>query len=608
MRVRCFVTCVLLMHVCVLWGAAQQDFVTFDEAAHIPSGLVHWTAADFRPYQVNPPLARMVATFPLLFSKPKINVTRVSDAPGERWEWDLANEFAVANRERYLEFVRTARVASIGWSILCAMIIYRWASQIYGRSAGCLSLVLWCIEPNVLANGHLATNDIAAAAVGVCATYSFWCYLRQPTWPNVCFVGLLLGVALLTKFTLILLLVIWSALGCVHLAGACSALKTIHRPSRPLHGLIVLSLALIVVNLGYGFRQTFRQLGQFKFVSKEFGGTPPNALNSFDNGHSGNRFRGTWLGAIAVPVPADYLLGIDLQWRDFEELGKTRPAFVAGVWKEFGWRFFYLFALCIKVPLGTLGLILCGLFLSATFQTSSASWRDEVTLWLPPVVMLTIVSFQGGAAQYLRYLVPAFPFVIVATGKVASFRAVRSIPTSLMLCGLLGWSGISSISVYPHFLSYFNELAGGPEQGHEYLLDSNADWGQDLLYLKKWLDRHPEAKRLGLAYFGTVDPRVIGIDYDLPPKGPDKLFPADVEYLHTLGPKPGFFAVSVNLLHGMPSVVWDGRGGARALPLHEYEYFLRFRPVAKAGYSIFIYHVTAAEANDVRRDLSLPPL
>ena len=36
--------------------------------------------------------------------------------------------------------------------------------------------------------------------------------------------------------------------------------------------------------------------------------------------------------------------------------------------------------------------------------------------------------------------------------------------------------------------------------GPAHLLDSNIDWGQDLLYLKDWLDKHPQARPLGLAY------------------------------------------------------------------------------------------------------------
>lgn len=53
-------------------------------------------------------------------------------------------------------------------------------------------------------------------------------------------------------------------------------------------------------------------------------------------------------------------------------------------------------------------------------------------------------------------------------------------------------------------------------RGHDHLLGSNLDWGQDLLNLRRWLDQHPEAEPPHLAYYGTVDPRIAGIQFRLP--------------------------------------------------------------------------------------------
>lgn len=45
----------------------------------------------------------------------------------------------------------------------------------------------------------------------------------------------------------------------------------------------------------------------------------------------------------------------------------------------------------------------------------------------------------------------------------------------------------STLRVYPHQLAYFNELAGGPKNGHKHLLHSSLDWGQDLLLAGEWM-------------------------------------------------------------------------------------------------------------------------
>ncbi len=81
----------------------------------------------------------------------------------------------------------------------------------------------------------------------------------------------------------------------------------------------------------------------------------------------------------------------------------------------------------------------------------------------------------------------------------------------------LGGNAISVLRNHPFHLSYFNELAGGADRGWEHLIEANMDWGQDLLSLKRWLDQHPEARPVRLAYYGGVDPHRAGIDYELPP-------------------------------------------------------------------------------------------
>ena len=86
------------------------------------------------------------------------------------------------------------------------------------------------------------------------------------------------------------------------------------------------------------------------------------------------------------------------------------------------------------------------------------------------------------------------------------------------------------------------------------------------------------------------------------------LFADDKEFCEKEGPQPGYFAVSVNLVRGLNWSVPDGKGGSRVAPIRAYEYFRHFQPVAKAGYSIFIYHITPEQANKVRAELGLPPL
>jgi hypothetical protein len=283
-------------------------------------------------------------------------------------------------------------------------------------------------------------------------------------------------------------------------------------------------------------------------------------------------------------------MGIDLQKWDFE---RKMWSYLWGEWRMGGWWHYYLYALAIKVPLGTWVLGSLALLLALFGRGYTASWRDELVLLAPIAAVLTLVSSQTGFSHHLRYVLPVFPFAFVWTSKVTRAVDRRHGKIAKVAAGAFLWAIVSSLWCYPHSLSYFNELVGGPKRGHEHLLDSNIDSGQDLLYLKRWVDKHPDARPLGLAYcLPFLDPRIAGLEYALPPPGPDGKHGAG-RNPETVGPKPGWYALSVRELQGRH---------------RRYAYFLRFEPVAMAGYSIYIYHITLDEANCVRRELGLPGL
>jgi hypothetical protein len=308
---------------------------------------------------------------------------------------------------------------------------------------------------------------------------------------------------------------------------------------------------------------------------------------------------------VPLLLPRNYVQGIDAQKRDFEIHMRS---YLRGEWRTEGWWYYYLYGLLVKTPLGT--LIVFGMaVVSCLFPIRpSPGWRDELFLLLPAVTVLAFVSSQTGFNHHLRYILPALPFLFIWSGRVMAWEGPRARVWRALVGAATLWTIISSLSVYPHSMSYFHEAVGGPQRGSEHLVDSNIDWGQDLLYLKQWLDENPQARPLGLVYFGYIDPRIAGIEYTLPPKGPTE--PKDFlePRLKTLGPKPGWYAVSVTMLRGYHYPITNGAGGIEFTEGECYSYFLRFRPVASAGYSIWIYRLELDECNRVRSEMGLPPL
>jgi 4-amino-4-deoxy-L-arabinose transferase-like glycosyltransferase len=585
---------VLLVHAGLLAWSATRHSPTIDEVGHLPAGLSHWELGRFNLYAVNPPLVRMTAALPVLAAGVEVDWSRAGQPPAGRAEFYIGRDLIRANGERSFELFTLARWACIPFSLLGGIVCFRWARELYGTAAGLLSLTLWCFGPNVLAHAQLITPDMGATALGVTAGYVFWHWLKRPSWSGAYLAGLALGLAELTKMTWVILFPLWPALWLAYRAAALRTLPARGRLRETGQLSLVLLLGLYLINLGYGFERPFQRLGDFRFVSRTLAG-PDDGPTAAPRA---NRFAGTWLGELPVPVPANYLLGLDVQKRDFEH---RMASYLRGEWRDHGWWYYYLYGLVVKLPLGTWVLILLALAISVTTKRYSAAWRDELFLLAPAAVLLALVSSQTGFNHHLRYILPCFPFAFIWLGKTAGAAVASGWKLRGVVATALASAVAATLWVYPHTLSYFNVLAGGPTGGHEHLVDSNIDWGQDLLYLKRWLDDHPEARPLHLAYFGNFDPRVAGIEFTLPPRQPD---PADPK-AKAFDLPPGWYAVSVSLLRGLTFGIPDGKGEWPFLEHHDsFAYFRPLRPVARAGYGIYIYRLTDEDVDRARCSLA----
>ena len=597
------------------------------EAGHMGAAVYWWHTFSFDVFHVNPPLTRMISGLPVVLCDPKYDWDCYSSQPQDRSEWTIGNAFIAANSpEKTRWCFALGRWALIPLLLLGGYFGYRLSRDMYGDSAAYLFLALWCFSPMLLAWGATICPDAVAASLGIVAVYSFRQWLHKPNWTRTAVAGVCLGLLPLTKLTWIIAFGIWPATWCLW-AVPIYLTKTENR-SPPLPRLrqlaAILFLGLYVLNVGYLFDGTFRPLGRYVFISQSFRGPESSANQGVPA--TGNRFSGTWLGAIPIPLPAEFVQGIDTQRYDFE---RGLPSYLRGEWADHGWWYYYLYALAIKEPLGTWCLLALAIGATIFGRGYSASWRDEMLVLAPGLAILIFVSSQTGFSVHSRYVIPALPFLFVWTSKIARVFQMRPftrkrLAMAAMVTLAIIWSVSSSLAVYPHNLSYFNELAAmlptpadasyptpigrstdnrsvlstiisaGPCNGPRHLLDSNIDWGQDLLYLKDWLDVHPDVKLDGLAYFNSYPATLAGI--------PETPYPSDgPQYEHRdpsaseaqLGPRPGWFALSVNYIYGRD---------------RQYRYFLHFHPVATAGYSIYIYHITLDEANRVRRELGLEEL
>ena len=447
---------------------------TVDEVGHLPAGLMVYELGRFDGYKVNPPLVKLVAALPVWAIGPEYNWTSLNDAPGARPEWRVGGDFIRKNGPYSFLLWTLARWMCIPFIWIGGWACFRWSAELHGVNAGLVALTLWCLSPNIIAWGATIGADAAAASIGLWACYTYRNWVRSPSIRTAIISGLVLGLAELTKSSLLILYLAFPVIWLL--------LKRKNMTTRPPAGQLgfILCLSVIVINAGYNYEGTLTTLGEYRFFSATLGGGKTRARLPEN---AANRFAGTLLGDVPVPFPRPYVEGLDLQKVDLE---MGAPSYMAGVWKSRGWWYWYLFALMVKVPVGTLVLLGLTTLHRIVSRHPARLSDDALCLIVPPLFLFLLVSSQTGFTIYFRYVVPCLPFAFVYISRVASRTgAFMRIAALALACSV-----ISSLWIYPHSLAFFNVAAGGPQNGHTQLLQASIEFGQNGLYLRDWLDQN----------------------------------------------------------------------------------------------------------------------
>lgn len=579
------VVSLLVIHAVMLAYSATTHSPTMNEPGHLVAGLSYWEFGRFEVYRVNPPLTRLIAALPVIAAGYEADWGAFYEGPGARPEFAMGADFIKANGERSIWLFTIARWACIPISLIGALFCFAWAKELYGTIAGVAAAVLWCFDPNILAHAELVTPDAAATAFGIGAGYCFWRWLKRPTWERAGLAALLLGLAQLSKMSWLFLFGLWPLLWIFWQLTSREEHDEHPRWRRQGVQLAAILLGgLYILNLGYLFDGSFTRLKDYQFVTETLAGME-------QAGVGGNRFAESWLGELPMPFPKQYLLGIDLQKRDFEDWGQ--PSYLRGEWKDGGWWYYYLYGCLVKVPHGTqlLFLLACGLSL---YVVRSDYLRDEIILLTPALLLFVLVSSQLEFNAHFRYVLPSVGLVLVLVAKpvwwflrrLQTARLAMPLAAVAMLC--VCGTAVSSMAIYPHSLAYFNGGAGGPENGWRHILGSNLDWGQDFLRLNKWLNANSINGSIQYECYGLLNQRHVGIDGVL--GASDSSSPESSQSGDEV--RPDIYIISANYLK---------LDRSRVANTESHRHVLRWGSlIQRIGYSLFVYRIDRPESQKQR--------
>ncbi|HUQ93523.1 MAG TPA: glycosyltransferase family 39 protein [Bryobacteraceae bacterium] len=499
---------------------------TMDEGIHISCGLEWLDKGQYLIEPQHPPLARVMAAM-----GPFLAGARSSG---------LADPYAEANQvlhtdHEYLRNLTLARVGVLPFFIAVCAVLWIWTKRLYGDLAALCALFLVSNMPPVLAHAGLATTDMACTAAFMGTLFVFVEWLQKPGRRLTILLGVMLGVAVLSKFSLIPFLAL--TLPLIIFAKGWRDVRI-----KPILGAAVVAFAVIWA--GYRF-----SVGSFSTPDGRYGGWVSSVVGK----------DGVLHDAIYGVLDSDMLPAPEL-FRGIDDAGthnsRGHRSYLLGETRNTGRWYFFPIALGVKTPVPALVLGIGGLVWLLFDYRRRPDWRRAAPALAFVATLLFSLTINVNIG--VRHVLPLYPLMAMAGGAVCARLIEAGTNTRIMAIGLLALQGLSVAVEHPDYLSYFNFLAGSRPEN--ILVDSDLDWGQDVFRLRDKL-RELDVKHLAIVDLGTADLDKLGLP------GHELLRP---------GKRPsGYAAASWFTIKARPET---------------YGWLEHETPVARAGKSILIYY------------------
>jgi len=568
-----------------------KDSSIRDEMPHIIAGYSYLTKLDYRINPEHPPLIKEFSALPLLFQDiyfPEEDVSwkdRVND------QWALGDKFLYQYGNDADQMIFSGRLLMVLVFLAGGWVLYRWIERVTRkREVALVGLILYLFSPNLIAHGRFITTDMGMTVFSIFALYAYYLYLEKPTWKMLIFAGLVFGFAQLAKFSAVMLIPAFFVAAFLYGVGSYREGKFKAMFREVIKQLSRVTLIMIIGYLLVGIWYTVHLAGMPKEVQHQLIG---ESISTYEL--AGIEFKSMLHVFTESPVLrpyAQYLLGFFMVTAHttvghttffFGEVGKNWPEYFtfAYLLKEpLAGQFLFYFAVLVLFVEGIRRAIRIANDKKSKPVEHMATWT-RMNAVLLGYFFLALVIFVMSSLNKLqlgiRYIVPIFPFMYLFVAYMLSvfWENIRDrkqyglyyFNISVLIVTLVWYIG-TAFAAFPHYLPYFNELKGGPKEAYKYFVDSNLDWGQDLIRLAEFVDDN-NIEHIKVDYFGGGN-----LDYYLGGKyewwGCDR------------GPTTGWIAVSVSPIQWCSQADYDD----------SYHWLTdNYKPVEQIGYSIFVYYV-----------------
>jgi hypothetical protein len=376
------------------------------------------------------------------------------------------------------------RYMMIVFSLLAAVYTYWWCRELYGANGWLFPLLLLLFDPLYLAYSALITTDLACGTFLVALLYHYRKSLIYNCKKQLCFTAVFTGIAILTKQTLLFVIVLLPLLFLIHQLLAKETSVLVSRKSLS-KGVLFACIVVVIINAGFYFKNTLTPFGDYSFQSRAF----QKLQTEFD-----------FLHRLPVPVPESYVHSLDLIKANAENGAGKAESTYNGVYL-FGNRkldgvywYYYIVLLFYKMPVGSLLQFLACLPVFINRFSKQKFAKQYMFLVVPVLFFLLLLSFLNKFQIGVRHILLVFPLMYIGLGRLFYEVAGAKLKYRILAGGLVVSTFISVAFYYPYIIPYTNELVGDKKTVYKKILDSSIDYGQSDSSVTKYVSRHPEVQ------------------------------------------------------------------------------------------------------------------
>ncbi|HEY2003490.1 MAG TPA: hypothetical protein VGH44_00035 [Candidatus Saccharimonadia bacterium] len=568
-----------------------------DEIAHIPAGYSYLHYGDYRLNPEHPPLIKDLAAVPLQFMNLKFPINEPAWTTDVNGQWETGWNFIYHLGNNADAILFWSRLPILLLAIGFGVWLFWYVRLKWGTNVALLTLFFYTFSPNFLGHSALVTTDLGASVFMFWAIASFARYMAKPTAGNLLIMSLGLAGAMLAKDSGVLL---YPFLGLVTLVAVALVKhpKEIGERLWTYTGGYIASCILSVLWIWIFYIPHVWNMPQDVQDRLIVGSLPASSWNSVV--HILTSLNNVWIFKSIV----QYTLGVCMVLGRVS--GGNTTYFNGMVTNQsFHGYFPEIFAFKTQVAflilLGVAVLVALWRYLRGhkLYKRFVDHFRAHIAEWTFGgfAVFYFMVSVAGNLNLGVRHILPIYLplFLLVAIATMNRLRGLQKTnwrkPAAVVFALLMVWYGVSTLVAYPSYISYFNELIGGPGNAYKYFSDSGVDWGQDLKRLKTYVDTHQEINHIAIDYFGGGVPEYYFCQRKYDSNGQLIATAAGYDCSHSVmeewhsqyGQYTGqYIAVSETFLE-------NDRWYSEINNVPGYQYLRDRTPIAKVGYSIYVY-------------------